>query len=43
VELTPAIGDDGVPPGRASSGRSSLWRWVRTITGYDSDLYSTSA
>ena len=43
VELTPAVGDDGVPPARASSGRSSLGRWVRTITGYDSDLYSTSA
>jgi hypothetical protein len=29
--------------GPSSAGRSSLGRSVRTITGYDSDLYSTSA
>jgi hypothetical protein len=42
-ELPPTAAGEHAASGRSSSGRSSLGRTVRTISGYDSDLYSTSA
>jgi hypothetical protein len=43
VEPAPIPTEPRAASGRSPAGRSSLGRSVRTITGYDSDLYSTSA
>lgn len=43
VQPAPITTEPRAASGRSSAGRSSLGRSVRTITGYDSDLYSTSA